>query len=336
MNLTDDFGIFQFANYDKLDKSSGYTLDDNARALLACTLYYDLFKDNTKLKLMKIYLNFIKYVLKNDNKLYNFVNYDKIVNFEHWSEDAHGRAMMALGYLIAAKNSPMELKAKAELIFEDAKKPIDKIRSPRAISFILIGLYFYDLIKKSEGIKIKNLADFLVQIYRKSNDGKWKWFEDYLTYSNSKIPEALFFSYKTTKDEKYLIIAKESLDFLISISFKDGKFAPVGQDGWLHKNGNNASYDQQPVDTASMVQTLLVAYYITKEDRYMKLAIEVFNWFLGKNSLNQEVYNDLTGGCHDGIGEHSLNMNQGAESSISYLVARLSLHSKGKSSYFNN
>ncbi len=125
MNLTDDFGIIQFANYAKPDKLSGYTLDDNARALLACTLYYKLFKDNTKLKLMKIYLNFIKYVHKNENKLHNFVNCNKIVNLEHWSEDAHGRAMMALGYLIATKSIPMELRVEAELIFEDAKKAVD-------------------------------------------------------------------------------------------------------------------------------------------------------------------------------------------------------------------
>jgi len=317
-NLTDDFGIIQFANYAKPDKLSGYTLDDNARALLACTLYYQLFKDNTKLKLMKIYLNFIKYVHKNENKLYNFVNYKKVVNLEQWSEDAH------------TTNIPMELRVKAELIFENAKKAIDMIRSPRAISFILIGLYFYNVIKNSEVIRIKKLADYLVQLYKDCNSEKWNWFENYLTYSNSKLPEALFFCYKTTKDDKYLIIAKESLDFLISITFKDGKFAPIGQNGWYHKNGHNASYDQQPVDAGSMVQTLIVAYDTTKENRYMKLAIEAFNWFLGKNSLNQEVYNNLTGGCHDGIGEYALNMNQGAESAISYLLARLSLQiSKG-------
>ncbi len=330
MNLTDDFGIIQFANYAKPDKLSGYTLDDNARALLVCTLYYNLFKDNTKLKLMRIYLNFIKYVQTNENKLYNFVNYNKVINLEDWSEDAHGRAMMALGHLIATTSIPMELRVKAELIFEDAKKAIDKIRSPRAISFILIGLYFYNVIKNSEVIRIKKLADYLAQLYKDCNSEKWNWFENYVTYSNSKLPEALFFCYKTTKDDKYLIIAKESLDFLISISFKDGIFAPIGQNGWYHKNGHKTSHDQQPVDAASMVQTLNVAYDITKENKYMKLAIEAFNWFLGKNSLDQEVYNNLTGGCHDGIGEYSLNMNQGAESSISYLLARLSLQlSKG-------
>ena len=324
-NLTDDFGIIQFANYAKPDKSSGYTLDDNARALFVCTLYYMLFKDNTKLKLMKIYLNFIKYVLKNENRLYNIVNYERIVDLEQWSDDAHGRAMMVLGHLIATANIPNELRVDAELVFDAAKKIVDKIRSPRAVSFILIGLYFYNVINNSEVSRIKKLADYLSRLYKNCNSEKWHWFENYLTYSNSKLPEALFFCYKTTKDDRYLLIAKESLDFLISLTFKDGIFAPIGQNGWHHKNGHNASHDQQPVDAASMVQTLSIAYDITKEDRYMKLAIEAFHWFLGKNSLNQEVYNNLTGGCHDGVGENSLNMNQGAESSISYLLARLSL-----------
>ena len=336
MNLTDDFGIIQFANYSKPDKLSGYTLDDNARALLACALYYNFYKDNTKLKLMRIYLNFVKYVQTNENKLYNFVNYERVVNLEDWSEDAHGRAIWALGYLIAIKSIPKELRIKAELIFEDAKKAVDKIKSPRAISFILIGLCNYNLIKKSEVRRIKKLADYLVRLYEDSNHGEWNWFENYLTYSNSKLPEALFFCYKTTKNEKYLTIAKESLDFLISVTFKDGIFAPIGQNRWYHNNSHRAHFDQQPVDTASMVQTLIVAYETTKDNKYRKLAIDTFYWFLGKNSLNQEVYNDLTGGCHDGIGEHSLNMNQGAESTISYLLARFSIHSKEMVLSFNN
>ncbi|MFX1438326.1 MAG: glycosyltransferase [Promethearchaeota archaeon] len=324
-NLTDDFGIIQFANYAKPDKLSGYTLDDNARALLACTLHFKLFKDNSKLKLIKIYLDFMKYVIKNKGKLYNFVNHKNVVNLEQWSEDAHGRAIMALGHLIATKDIPIKLRAEAELIFKNAKKIIDEIKSPRAVSFILIGLYFFNEIRNSEVNRIKKLANYLTQLYKNCNTNKWSWFENYLTYSNSKLSEALFYCYKITKDEKFLKIAKESLDFLISISFRDGKFAPIGQNGWYHKNGHNASHDQQPVDTASMVQTLKVAYDITKENRYMKLAFETFNWFLGKNSLNQEVYNSLTGGSHDGIGKYSLNMNQGAESSISYLLARLSV-----------
>ena len=217
--------------------------------------------------------------------MYNFVNYNKVVNLEDWSEDAHGRAMMALGYLIVKKNIPQELRIKAALIFEDAKKAIDKIKSPRAISFILIGLCYYNLIKKSEVSRIKKFADYLVRLYKDCNHGEWNWFENYLTYSNSKLPEALFFCYKTTKDEKYLTIAKESLDFLISVTFKEGIFVPIGQNGWYHNSSLKARFDQQPVDTASMVQTLIVAYETTKEKKYRKFAFDTFYWFLGKNSL---------------------------------------------------
>lgn len=124
--------------------------------------------------------------------------------------------------------------------------------------------------------------------------------------------------------------------FLISVTFKDGIFAPIGQNGWYHNNSHRTCFDQQPVDTTSMVQTLIVAYETINDNKYRKFAIDTFYWFLGKNSLNQEVYNDLTGGCHDGFGEHSLNMNQGAESTISYLLARLSIHSKEMNFLFDN
>ena len=118
-------------------------------------------------------------------------------------------------------------------------------------------------------------------------------------------------------------VAIDSLNFLIAIIFKNDLFSPVGQKGWYIKDSHKAFFDQQPVDTASMVQTLILAYEITRKVRYMKLAILAFKWFLGKNSLNQIIYDESTGGCYDGLGEFSINLNQGAESSVSYLLARL-------------
>ncbi|MFH1323889.1 MAG: glycosyltransferase, partial [Nanoarchaeota archaeon] len=138
-------------------------------------------------------------------------------------------------------------------------------------------------------------------------------------------PEAMFYSYLATKDEKYLDIAKESVNFLSSITFEGGVFAPIGHKGWYFKNGKKAYFDQQPVDTASMVQTLTIAYKVTGEKNYLNDAITAFHWFLGKNSLNQVVYDESTGGCHDGVGEFTVNLNQGAESTIAYLLARLDL-----------
>jgi len=324
-NLTDTFGIFQFSKYTVPDKSSGYTLDDNARALLACAMHYDIYRGPSRLRLIRTYLGFIKYVQQSDGRLYNYVDYSKKINMEKWSRDAHGRALWALGYTMSVKSIPKNVRDEAERIFAAALPAVKHITFPRTLAFTILGLYFYNKEKPSnENIaKIRELADKLVSTYENNFSEKWQWFEERLTYSNSKLPEALFYAHLATNDEKYLKVAKASLDFLISVTFENGMFGPVGNRGWFLKNGQKAYYDQQPIDTASMVQTLIEAYKITKNKDYMKKAVSAFQWFLGKNSLNQVIYDETTGGCHDGIGESSINLNQGAESSIEYLLARL-------------
>jgi len=327
LRLTDNFGMIQFAKHTNPDTSSGYTLDDNARAMIVCCMHYGIFRGDAELKLIRVYLDFIKYVQQDDGRLFNFVDSDRKVNLKHWADDAHGRAVWALGFLISTNSLPQELRDEAEQIFKKALNIADNIKSPRAVAFINLGLYFYNKIKpSSENIeKIRKLADYLVLLYKNSSSDEWNWFEKYLTYSNSKLPEALFYSYLATKDEKYLEIAKSSLDFLSSVTFENGVFAPIGHDGWYFKNDQKAHFDQQPIDTASMVQTLILANKVTGEDIYLKNAITAFQWFLGKNYLNNVVYDESTGGCYDGIGESSINLNQGAESTISYLIARLCL-----------
>lgn len=327
IRLTDEFGIMQFAKYIKPDKAFGYTLDDNARAMIASCMHYTKFKDDSKLKLINIYLDFIKYVQQPDGNLYNYVDYNKKINFKRWTYDAHTRALWALGYLISIKSLPHELKAKAEKIFVKALKLTRDLKFPRSIAFTIIGLYFYNKANPSARNinKIKKLADHLVSFYKTHSSDKWKWFEEKLTYSNSKLPEALFYAYLTTKNKKYFKIAESSLDFLSSATIENNMFIPIGNKGWYSKNGQKAYFDQQPVDAASMVQTLVLANKITKKEEYIKDAHKVFQWFLGNNSLNQMVYDESTGGCKDGVNESSINVNQGAESTVSYLMARLNL-----------
>lgn len=335
MRLTDDFGLIQFANNTEADIDSGYALDDNARAMIVCCMHYSTFKDAAKASLLRKYMGFIRHTQQSDGRFYNFVSSDRKVDLEHWSEDAHGRALWSLGVLISTEGIPFRLKKDAGQMFKKALDIVDKIKSPRAVAFMINGLYFYNKAKPSPEMadKIRGLADYLVSLYRHCSSGRWRWFEEYLTYSNSKLPEALFYAHLAakdiTKDRTYLKIAQESLDFLSSITFEDGIFAPIGQNGWYMKNGQKAHFDQQPVDTASMVQTLLLANKITNKSSYLKDAIKAFQWFLGKNCLNRAVYDESTGGCHDGIGESSINLNQSAESTISYLIARLSLDKKG-------
>ncbi len=327
IKLTDNFGVIQFAVQTNPDKNSGYTLDDNARAILVCTKHYEKFREFKQLDLIRTYLNYIKYVQKRDGKLYNFVNSDKRINGEQWSEDAHGRAIWALGYLISSPNIPEDFKREAEKIITRAIAASEEIRSPRSLAFIIQGLYFYNKIANLSKIRkhISKLADYLISLYKSASNPSWKWFEPYMTYANSKLPEALLYSYIATGKREYLDIGLESLDFLLSQTFKEDLFVPVGQRGWYPKDGRKSDYDQQPIEASYMIQTLILASKISRDEKYKKYALQTFQWFVGKNTLNQVVYDSTTGGCYDGIGENAINLNQGAESTISYLLARLSL-----------
>ncbi len=325
--MTDEFGMLQFVTHTTPDTDSGYTLDDNARAMIAACMHYEKFKDESRLKLIKTYMGFIKFVQQEDGRLYNFVDYDRKINKDHWTDDAHGRALWALGFLMSVRSLPLNLREKAEEIFKAALDLVDDMQSPRAVAFTIMGLYYYNKAKPNRKLvsKIKSYSDFLVKIYKETSCSEWKWFEASLTYSNSRLPESLLFAYMATKDKRYLDVALSALDFLISITFSEDSFAPIGHDGWYIRHGHRAHFDQQPVDTASMVQTLILANEITGDKKYLKNAKIAFQWFLGNNALNQVVYDDSTGGCYDGLGKSSVNLNQGAESTISYLLARLSL-----------
>ncbi len=326
IKLTDNFGVIQFAVQTTPDLDSGYTLDDNARAILVCVKHYEKFREFKQLNLIRTYLDYIKYVQKENGKLYNLVDKNKNV-YGEWSEDAQGRAIWALGYLLSSSSMPEDFRKDAEEILLKSLQTASEIKSPRAISFMIQGLYFYNNLKNSPRVrsKIKELTNSLVELYNTHSNPSWKWFEPYLTYGNDKLSEALLYAYLSTGNRDYLDLGLESLNFLLSEMFKGDLFTPIGQRKWYMKDEERSYYDQQPIDAAYMVQTLILAYKITRDEKYKKKAIQTFQWFTGKNSLNQVIYNEVTGGCHDGLGEHSINLNQGAESTISYLMARLSL-----------
>jgi glycosyltransferase involved in cell wall biosynthesis len=331
IDMTDDLGMIQFANYLKPDHDSGYCLDDNTRALLASVMHYEMFNSKTQLKLAKKYLEFMKVVSADGERFHNFIDKEGRINTEDFSEDAHGRALMSLGYVASSKSMPKNFREDARNMFESKINYSVKKKSPRAIAYSLIGLYNFNKTRPSEENMrmIRTLSDFLYDHYNHNSSKQWKWFEEYMTYSNASLPESLFYSYLATKDQKYLTAARETLDFLISVTFENGVFMPIGQRGWYFKNNVKSYFDQQPIDTCAMVQALIIANKVTGEKRYKQLAIDAFNWFLGKNSLNQIVYDETTGGCHDGVGQFSINLNQGAESTVSYLLARLSLAQNG-------
>jgi len=343
--LTDDFGIIQFSRLSLPDISSGYTLDDNARALIvACLCYGELgraiktaFLDKQKsdlLKRIEVYLRFIEFVLGDDGILYNYVKSDRTIDIElnkkENLDDANGRALWALAVAAAADSLPDSVRNKALFLLKKRMEKYNMFESPRAAAFHVKGLC--PLLKKKMDIDGKDLekiliihCDRLVSLYRGVSSEDWQWFENYLTYSNAVFPEALILGYEQTRNSEYLEIGIKTMDFLILQTFVNGIYAPIGQDGWHHKTGKRRYFDQQPEDVSAMACALATAYSITGKDSYKKLMHEAFNWFLGDNSLKQVVYDRTTGGCYDGVGDGNINLNQGSESTTSYLLARLAL-----------
>lgn len=323
--MTDNFGVVQFAKYNTPNINSGYTLDDNARALIIAAQLYSKSRNKTFLEMARTYLDYIRYVQDDDGKFMNVVSKDKSINKDSWSEEAHGRAIKSLGIVFANQSMPDEFRRDAKNILIKSIPIIDEIFSPRALADMITGLYNYNKENYSEEIigAIKIMADRLVDLFEHNADEEWVWFEKELTYSNSKLSEALLYSYICVRDKKYLDIATRTLNFLISKTFEKEIFVPIGQNGWYKKGGQRAYFDQQPLDVACMVETLILAHKITRNLGYEQRAIAAFQWFLGKNTLKQLLYDEKTGGCYDGLDEKDMNLNQGAESTLSYLSARL-------------
>ncbi len=342
-HMTDDFGMFQFADLTEPNLSSGYTLDDNARALIAVALFYERFKKTLDepnkyalkkrlQKLMNKYLNVISYVSKDDGYFENYINHDKSLNHDANQrdslEDANGRALHALALTAANREAPKEIKEKALKLLKNSLSHHVSFQSPRAIGFYIKALcYLIKYSKPNEDIdllsSLHEQTKVLMDHYEEYSSHDWDWFEHYLTYANAVLPEALIFAYQTTKEQKYLDIATKTLQFLIDVHFIDGIYVPIGQEGWFHKEGERSHFDQQPEDTSSMIQVLRQMYDITKNAGYYELMHKAFGWFLGDNAVKQMVYDDVTGGCCDGINRKGVNLNQGAESTVSYLIARL-------------
>ena len=338
--LTDRFGMIQFANHTKPDIHSGYCLDDNARALLTTAILCRRQSVKSVFRLIEIYFNYLKHSQKTNGKFYYFLNHNRFP-IEGESEDSFGRAVWALGFIANNDKLPETNRAKAKSMLKKTFRYYPEMISLRAMSFIIIGLSYFPQGKneplsaadrklaEDAAAAIKKLADKLLRRYHKQlerPDAKdWFWFEDCLTYSNYKLPEALLSAYRVTGQKEYLKIAESSLAFLAPISFGHDYFSPIGQDGWFFRNGKRSYFDQQPEDTSSAVEALASAYRITGKKNYADKAKIAFEWFLGKNHLNQMVYDEATGGSYDGLGKYSINFNQGAESTISYLMARLAI-----------
>jgi glycosyltransferase involved in cell wall biosynthesis len=336
-NMTTDFGFVQFSKLNVPDLDSGYTIDDNARAMIALSQHYKKYRDREVLKYIKIYLDFIGFCQQPDGRFLNYVDVNKNFTTQNDNEnleDSSGRAMWALGYVVSLTGIlPAEFTDKAETIFQKSLSLTKNMYSTRAMAFVIKGLYYYNRKVKDADtlIYIKLFADRLVQMYRHEADENWRWFEGYLTYANSVLPEALLLCYTITGSEVYKNVAKESFDFLLENTFDEHSIKIISNRSWLVKGGKREQYGEQPIDVAYTILALRKFHDIFKDEEYLNKMEMAFNWFLGNNHLQHVIYNPCTGGSFDGLEEFSVNLNQGAESTASYLMARLSI-----AKYFGN
>lgn len=327
--LTTDFGILQFSNFSQPDPQSGYTLDDNARALIDMVMYYQIKQHESILELAFIYLSFIERIQRENGWFDNFMNVEQQLtpqNSEVNLEDANGRALWSLGYLIAHKEIlPYDLVRRAEICWDKAIQRIHNYSSPRAIAYAIKGLYHYQTINENNYIErqITRLSNQLLQHYHINSDHDWKWYEDYMTYSNNILPEAMMYGYLATGNQKYKKIALITFDFLLSHYFMKGQLKVISNRGWFKKENERSFYGEQPMEVVTTIIALDLFYEVTRNVKYKEQLELAFVWFLGNNHLKQLMYNPMNGASYDGLEDEQININQGAESTLCFFKAQI-------------
>ncbi|NLR78710.1 glycosyltransferase [Chitinophaga eiseniae] len=340
--MTDAFGMLQFSKHDVPDPEYGYTLDDNARALIAMCMYSTELRPSTFVNsLCRKYIDFIGYCQKPSGKFQNYVDihgHFSPMNGEVNLEDANGRAVWALGYTMAYhQHLPFETVQEVLSRFRQCFHWIPAIRSPRAIAFIIKGLYYF-LQYKSGGRAaelLENLASKLYGYYQGESDDTWHWYESSLTYGNAVLPEAMMMAYHVAGVDAWRKTAEDSLTFLCNKTFTDSHMKVISNKTWYHRDTRLPLEEggEQSIEVAYTMLALNTFYNITKNNSYLERMRLAFSWYLGNNHLKQLVYNPLTYGCYDGLEKNNINQNQGAESTVCYLIARLLMEQWNKHKY---
>ncbi|MBN1653286.1 MAG: glycosyltransferase family 4 protein [Deltaproteobacteria bacterium] len=329
IRLSDYTGILQHAAFSVPRYEHGYCLDDNARALLLTSLLEEAGVDQTKTvcSLASRYLAFVRYAFDARNgRFINFMSYSRQWIEGVGSEDCHGRALWGLGSVVVHSEDPGQRKL-ADSLFLAAIESVDDFASPRAWAYALLGIDEY--LQTCPGARKvravgERLAERLLDLYQQACVEEWPWFEERATYCNARLSQALILFGWRMEHEEMKAAGLRSLEWLSEVQYspcEDGYFAPIGSNGFYERDGTKAEFDQQPVEACTMVSACLLAQRVTGKKRWALDARRAFNWFLGQNQLQQSLYDPTTGGCRDGLHSDRPNDNQGAESTVSFLLA---------------
>ncbi|MDH3273813.1 MAG: glycosyltransferase family 4 protein [Gammaproteobacteria bacterium] len=331
-SMTDNTGVLQHARFTVPNRAHGYCADDCSRALIVTVRAHDLDRTDTSLTdLSSIYLSFLDDAFDpGTGRFRNFMSYDCKWLETIGSEDSHGRALWALGVMAGWGHSPGQV-ALAETIFHDALPALENFSYSRAIAFPILGMKAY--LRRHENDQqvrelIGLLGDRLLARFRQCATKDWRWYEPILTYDNARVPEALMACGRVTNDDRIVKAGINALEWLrdIQLDPSGGWFTPVGNHGWFSRSGSKAQFDQQPLEAAAMIGASLEAYACTQREEWIQLASTCFNWYLGKNDQQIQLYDAATGGCRDGLTADGVNENQGAESTLSYLSSLLAIY----------
>ncbi len=329
--MTDSTGIFQHALYDIPNFQEGYTTDDNARALILCVMLEtaDAVLQKKAHKLSGHYMAFLNYAYsESTGRFRNFMAFDR-----HWlekvgSEDSHGRALWALGTVLGRSNSH-GMAGLASRIFGTALPVVQKFTSPRAWAYTILGIHEY--LKRFNGDRVAHdvltyLGEQLLRLYTTVSTPEWSWFEDVVTYGNAILPHALLICGSELDRADMKDAALKSLKWLIDLQqTEEGYFNFIGNQGFYRRNGEKAAFDQQPIEAQSMVSACLYAYNVTHDMQWYHEGRSAFEWLLGRNHLGKLLYVPHTGGCRDGLHPNAVNQNQGAESTLAFLISSVEI-----------
>jgi len=331
--MTDQTGLLQHAAFTVPSYEDGYCIDDNARALLLMALVEDTGTEEAKVvrALASRYLAFVRHAFNKEcGQFRNFMSYDRRWTEDSGSEDSHGRTLWALGTVIGRSTDPGKRSLGGDL-FHSALPVVPNFTSPRSWAFTLLGLDEY--LRAFQGDSNvqslrRTLADKLLDVFQRASRPEWPWFEDHLTYCNARLSQALLVSGARMDNQEMTAVGLRSLTWLASVQCSDdGYFAPVGSNGFYKRGETKAAFDQQPVEACAMVSACIEARRVTGDEIWLEHARRAFSWFLGQNQVQQALYDPATGGCRDGLHIDRVNENQGAESTLSFLIALCEMRS---------
>ncbi|MEO6346367.1 MAG: glycosyltransferase family 4 protein [Aquaticitalea sp.] len=335
IRLTDDTGIIQHAKFGIPNLKEGYCLDDNSRALLMVCMAYKQKKNTLALELMPVYLSYIHYMQNKDGTFRNFLSFNRNFLDEVGSEDSFGRTIWVLGYLMG--NAPNDAYYQtARLVFFDAASNFEKLKSIRGIANTMIGISYYLKTNPSDDemkMCLRRMTDNLIVHFEQNQSENWNWFESLLAYDNGILPLALLHASQVLENKKAKEVAFEAMRFLTTHTLKDGYLSVIGNRQWFVKDKERSIYAQQPIDAMAMVLMYHKAFVITEEREYLEKMFTSFMWFLGENDLRMNLYDFETKGCCDGFEDWGVNRNQGAESSLAYLISHLTVLQAYEESY---